>query len=243
MGKTSRERIDSIEFSVDAENRDSSTTRSALSCPCVKFCLQDRARWIPNSGCRGRMSARIPRLPPSRIPQEFRVIESRPSRFSTPRIRRSSRRSFFDRSAFPINANPWYILRTRSLPFIGRPSIHSSSLFDLSLFEFTKRKVVVLFLSRFDCVFNIFIIFNRREESLLKRFIIRVIGRRRKKRNFEYSSWQLSLSTQSNDSRLLRTRQRIPEIPIKLSSSILQLGRLSGSARDTNRDPPPPKYR
>lgn len=203
--------------------------------------------WIPNSRCRGAAprtdDARIPRLPPSRIPQEFRVIESRLSRFS---IRRSSRRSLrsinlshyrefesMKHSSNLLFAFYWPPFDSFLLPF-------RSPCF--SLFELKRKAVIPIYLSH--CFFNVFNWHEDiEEESSLKRFVIWVISTgRTKERNFEYSSWHLSLSTQSNDSRLPWTRQRIPEIPIKLSSSILQVGRLSGNARDTNRNlPPPPK--
>lgn len=109
------------------------------------------------------MSARIPRLPPSRIPQEFRVIESRLSRFSIPRIRKSSRQSFWS-----INL-PHYRIRETFFELalcLLLAAFHSFSLSDLPvflfLFELTKRKAVP-FLSRFHRAFNIWrIIFNCR---------------------------------------------------------------------------------
>lgn len=118
------------------------------------------------------MSARIPRLPPSRIPQEFRVIESRLSRFS---IRRSSRRSLrsinlshyrefesVKHSSNLLFAFYWPPFDSFLLPF-------RSPCF--SLFELKRKAVIPIYLSH--CFFNVFNWHEDiEEESSLKRFVI-----------------------------------------------------------------------
>lgn len=149
------------------------------------------------------MSARIPRLPPSRI-------SPRIPRYLVPR-------TIFDSPD------------RRLVILLIHQHIALNLLFALLayfLFEFTSR----CFHSYLDSIvldiwYQIFNYLERKVCTSDVRFRVITTGRT-EKRKFKYSLGNCHYP-QSNDSRLLRTCQRIPEIPIKLSSSIPQLGRLS----------------
>lgn len=101
---------DSRVFGEESKRRDSFEV-VALSCPCVKFCLQDRAStWIPNNPCRSRCPREFLDFRPREFPKNSALSYLVP-RATIPRTRGSSSRHPSDRSTFPVTANrPWNTL-------------------------------------------------------------------------------------------------------------------------------------
>lgn len=131
---------DSRVFGEESKRRDSFEV-VALSCPCVKFCLQDRAStWIPNNPCR------------SGCPREF--LDFRPREFP----KNSALSSLAPRFPGHVDRRLVILLIDQSFPFpriVRETHCFELALCFISLFSFRIDESLAPFLSRLDRLFSI----------------------------------------------------------------------------------------